>query len=43
MKAVLGAVERTQLDFYGIDRNVLEFEETLTTFLKKVQQVKKQH
>lgn len=36
-------MERTQLDFYGTDRNFLEFEETLTTFLKKVQQVKKQH
>ena len=35
LKAVLCAVERTQLDFYGIDRDFLEIEETLTTFLEK--------
>ena len=43
LKAVLSAVERTQLDFYGIDRNFLEFEDILTSFLKKVQQAKKQY
>ena len=32
LKAVLGAVERTQLDCYGTDRNFLEFEDTLTSF-----------
>ena len=39
LKAVLCAVERTQLDFYGIDRDFLEIEETLTTFLEKLKQV----
>ena len=42
LKAVLNAVERTQLDFYGIDRNFLEIEETLTTFLEELKQVKEQ-
>ena len=43
LNAVLSAVERTQIDFYGIDRNFLEIEETLTTFLEKLKQVKEQH
>lgn len=43
LKAVLSAVERSQLDFYGIDRNFLEIEDTLVTFLEKIKQVKKQH
>ena len=30
LKAVLSAVERTQLDFYGIDRNFEELEQELT-------------
>ena len=34
LKAVLSAMERTQLDFYGIDRNFLQIEEALTTFLR---------
>ena len=42
LKAVLSAVERSQLDFYGIDRNFLEIEGALTTFLK-IKQVKQQH
>lgn len=32
LKAVLSAVERSQLDFYGIDRNFLEIEDALVTF-----------
>ena len=36
LKAVLGAVERTQLDFYGIERNFIEIGEALTTFLEKL-------
>ena len=43
LKAVLCAVERTQLDFYGVDRNFLEIEEVLTAFLETIKQVKKQH
>ena len=43
LKAVLRAVERSQLDFYGIDRNFLEIEDALTTFLEKIKQDKKQH
>lgn len=39
LKADLCAVERTQLDFYGIDRDFLEIEEALTTFLEKLKQV----
>lgn len=36
LRAVLCAVERSQLDFYGIDRNFLEIEDVLTTFLEKI-------
>ena len=43
LKAVLSAVERSQLDVYGIDRNFLEIEDALTTFLETIKQVKKQH
>ena len=43
LKAVLGAVERTQLDFYGIDRNFLEIEDSLTAFLEKLKQTKEKH
>ena len=41
LKAVLSAVERTQLDFYGIDRNFLQIEEALTTFLRGSNKSKK--
>lgn len=40
LKAVLGAVERTQLDFEGIDHNFLEIEDALATFLEKLKQTK---
>ena len=43
LKAALSAVERSQLDFHGIDRNFLEIEEALTDFLEKIREVKKQH
>ena len=43
LKAVLRAVERTLLDSYGIDRNFLEIEEALTTFLEELKQAKEQH
>lgn len=43
LKAVLDAVERTQLDFYGIDHNFLEIEHALTTFLEKLKQTKEKH
>jgi len=39
LKAVLSAVERSQLDVYSIDRNFLEIED----FLEKIKQVKKEH
>ena len=42
LKAVLGARERSQLDFYGIERNFIEIEEALTNFLEKLKQVKEQ-
>ena len=41
LKAVLDAVERTQLDFYGIDHNFLHIEEALTTFLRGSNKSKK--
>ena len=43
LKAVLSAVERTQLDFYGIDRNFEELEQELTKFLEAIQKAKAQH
>ena len=43
LKAVLNAVERTQLDFYGIDRNFEELEQELTEFLEAIQKAKVQH
>lgn len=43
LKAVLSAVERSQLDFYGIDRNFLETVDALVPFLEKIKQLKKQH
>ena len=43
LKAVLSAVERTQLDFYGIDRNFEELEQELTEFLEKIQKAEAQH
>ena len=39
----MDAVSRTQLDSYGIDRNFLEIEETLTSFLDKLKQAQEQH
>ena len=42
LKAVLGAAERTQLDFYGIELNLIKIEEALTTFMEKIQQVKEE-
>ena len=42
LKAVLSTEERTQLDFYGIDRNFLAIEDALTTFLEKLKKVKEQ-
>ena len=42
LKAVLSAVERTQLDFYGIDRNFEELEQELTEFLEAIQKAKAQ-
>ena len=43
LKAVLRAVECTQLDFYGIDRNFEELEQELTEFLEAIQKAKAQH
>ena len=43
LKAVLRAVERTQLAFYGIDRNFEELEQELTEFLEKIQKAEAQH
>ena len=40
LKAVLCAVERTQLEFYGTDRNFLKIEEALTDFLEKIREAK---
>ena len=40
MKALLRDVERTQLDFYAIDRNFKETEQELTDFLEKLQKAK---
>ena len=33
-------MERTQLEFYGTDRNFLEIEEALTDFLEKIRDAK---
>ena len=43
LKAVLSAVERRQLDFYGIDRNFEELEQELTEFLEAIPKAKAQH
>ena len=43
LKALLSAVERTQPDFYDIDRNFEELEQELTEFLKAIQKAKAQH
>ena len=43
MKALLRAVEQTQLDFYGIDHNFKEIEQELTNFLEKIQKAKAKH
>ena len=37
LKTVLRAVERTQLDFYGSDRNFPEIEEALPAFFGEAQ------
>ena len=43
MKELLRAVERTQLEFYGIDSNFKEIEERLTKFLAKVRDAREAH
>ena len=43
LKAVLSAVERTQLTSYGIERNFQEIEETLTSFLRYIRLAKQQY
>ena len=43
LKAVLSAVEQTQLLSYGIDHNFQEIEEGLTSFLAKLRDAKEAH
>ena len=43
LKAVLSAVERTQLTSYGIERNFEEIEETLKSFLRYIRLAKLQN
>ena len=42
-KAVVSAVERTQLTSYSIDRNFQEIEEVLTSFLAKLRDAREAH
>ena len=43
LKAVLSAVERTQLPSYGIERNFQEIEEALQAFLLYIRRAKQEY
>ena len=43
LRTVVDAVGRTQLNSYGIERNLKEIEEAFTSLLDKLEQVKERH